>query len=188
MEGLSPRADNALLVQWGPGLLEPGDDEVRRGQTAILPRSYVNNKIVDAVPDEGGEPVVEQGPVSWAALGDTYFTAALIPREPQGDAVIVSRSWDAALNVAVRTPLFPDNPQQTVQVYVGPKEEPLLEAAEPSLTKVIDLGFFSPMARPMLQLLRLVNRWVHNYGVSIILVTVSSRSSFGRSPTRATSP
>ena len=172
VEGLSPRADNALVVQWGPGLLEPGDDEVRRGQTAILPRSYVNNKIVDAVPDEGDEPVVEQGPVSWAALGDTYFAAALIPREPQGDAVIVSRSWDAALNVAVRTPLFPDNPQQTMQVYVGPKEEPLLEAAEPSLTKVIDLGFFSPMARPMLQLLRLVNRWVHNYGVSIILVTV----------------
>ena len=172
VEGLSPRANNALVVQWGPGLLEPGDDEVRRGQTAILPRSYVNNKIVDAVPDEDGEPVVEQGPVSWAALGDTYFAAALIPREPQGDAVIVSRNWDAALNVAVRTPLFPDNPQQTMQVYVGPKEEPLLEAAEPSLTKVIDLGFFSPMARPMLQLLRLVNRWVHNYGVSIILVTV----------------
>lgn len=170
--GLSPRASNALHLQWGPGLLEPGDDEVRRGQTAILPRSYVGGKIVDAVPDETGAPVVEQGPVSWAALGDTYFAAALIPREPQADAVIVSSDYDGALNVVVRTPLFPDNPQQTVQVYVGPKEEPLLEAVEPSLTKVIDLGFFSPMARPMLQLLRLVNRWVHNYGVSIILVTV----------------
>lgn len=170
--GLSPRVSNALHLQWGPGLLEPGDDEVRRGQTAILPRSYVGGKIVDAVPDEAGVPVVEQGPVSWAALGDTYFTAALIPREPQADAVIVSSGYDGALNVVVRTPLFPDNPQQTVQVYVGPKEEPLLEAVEPSLSKVIDLGFFSPMARPMLQLLRLVNRWVHNYGVSIILVTV----------------
>lgn len=172
VEGLSPRADNALVVQWGPGLLEPGEDDVRRGQTAILPRSYVGGKIVDAVPDEGGEPVVEQGPVSWAALGDTYFAAALIPREFESDAVIVSRSRDEALSVAVRTPLLPNSPRQTLQVYVGPKEEPLLEAVEPSLTKVIDLGFFSPMARPMLQLLRLVNRWVHNYGVSIILVTV----------------
>ena len=172
VEGLSPRASNALHLQWGPGLLEPGDDEVRRGQTAILPRSYVGGKIVDAVPDETGAPVVEQGAVSWAALGDTYFAAALIPREPQADAVIVSSDYDGALNVAVRTPLFPDSPQQTMRVYVGPKEEPLLEAVEPSLSKVIDLGFFSPMARPMLQLLRLVNRWVHNYGVSIILVTV----------------
>ena len=172
VEGLSPRASNVLHTQWGPGLLEPGDDEVRRGQTAILPRSYVSGKIVDAAPEENGQPVVEQGNVSWASLGDTYFTAALIPREPPGDAVIVSNGYDGALSVAVRTPLPPDRPRQIVQVYVGPKEEPLLEATEPSLTKVIDLGFFSPMARPMLQLLRLVNRWVHNYGLSIILVTV----------------
>ena len=172
VEGLSPRASNALHLQWGPGLLDPGGDDVRRGQTAALPRSYVSGKIFDAVPDEDGAPVAEQGPVSWASLGDTYFTAALIPREPQADAVIVSNGYDGALSIAVRTPLLPDRPQQTVQVYVGPKEEPLLKAAEPSLTKVIDLGFFSPMARPMLQLLRLVNRWVHNYGVAIILVTV----------------
>ena len=172
VEGLPPRASNALHLQWGPGLLDPGDDDVRRGQTAALPRSYVSGKIFDAVPDEDGAPVVEQGPVSWASLGDTYFTAALIPREPQADAVIVSNGYDGALSVAVRSPLLPDRPQQTVQVYVGPKEEPFLEAVEPSLTKVIDLGFFAPMARPMLQLLRLVNRWVHNYGVSIILVTV----------------
>ena len=172
VEGLSPRARNALQLQWGPGLLEPSDDDVRRGQTAILPRGYVNGKIVDAAPDENGQPVVEQGAVSWASLGDTYFTAALIPRDPPGDAVIVSNGYDGALSVAVRTPMPPDRPRQIMQVYIGPKEEPLLEATEPSLTKVIDLGFFSPMARPMLQLLRLVNRWVHNYGLSIILVTI----------------
>ena len=172
VEGLSPRAMNALRLQWGPGLLEPGDDDVRRGQTAPLPRSYVSGKIVDAAPDENGQPVVEQGTVSWASLGDTYFTAALIPRDPPGDAVIVSNGYDGALSVAVRTPMPPDRPRQIMQVYIGPKEEPLLEATEPSLTKVIDLGFFSPMARPMLQLLRLVNRWVHNYGLSIILVTI----------------
>lgn len=172
VEGLSPRANNALRLQWGPGMLEPGEDDVRRGQTAILPRSYVNEKIVDAAPDEDGRPVVEQGTVGWASLGDTYFTAALIPREPTGDAVIVSNGYDGALSIGVRSPLPPDRPRQIVQVYVGPKEEPLLEATEPSLTKVIDLGFFSPMARPMLQLLRLVNRWVHNYGLSIILVTI----------------
>ena len=172
VEGLSPRASNALLQQWGPGLVQPGGEEVRRGQTAILPRSYVSGKIVDDAPDENGPPVVQQGSVTWASLGDTYFTAALIPLELPGDAVVVSNDRDGALSVGVRTPLPPDRPRQTVQVYVGPKEEPLLEAVEPSLTKVIDLGFFSPMARPMLQLLRLVNRWVHNYGLSIILVTV----------------
>jgi YidC/Oxa1 family membrane protein insertase len=40
------------------------------------------------------------------------------------------------------------------------------------LGKLIDLGFFSPLARPMLQLLIAVNSWIHNYGVTIILVTI----------------
>jgi YidC/Oxa1 family membrane protein insertase len=42
---------------------------------------------------------------------------------------------------------------------------------EPSLDKLIDLGFFSPLARPLLQFLRLLDGWVHNYGVTIILAT-----------------
>ncbi|WP_143300978.1 membrane protein insertase YidC, partial [Candidatus Entotheonella palauensis] len=41
-----------------------------------------------------------------------------------------------------------------------------------SLGKLIDLGFFSVMARPMLRLLVWVNDWVQNYGITIILVTI----------------
>jgi YidC/Oxa1 family membrane protein insertase len=65
-----------------------------------------------------------------------------------------------------------------VRVYVGPKSQPLLEAAEPSLDKLIDLGFFSPLARPMLQFLRLINGWMHNYGVTIILTTILIKIAF----------
>ena len=62
---------------------------------------------------------------------------------------------------------------QTVQIYVGPKSQPLLTEVEPSLGKhLIDLGFFSVLARPMLQLLILVNNVVRNYGITIILVTI----------------
>jgi YidC/Oxa1 family membrane protein insertase len=57
-------------------------------------------------------------------------------------------------------------------VYVGPKQQEILTAADPSLDKLIDLGFFSPLARPMMELLRRINDVVHNYGVTIILVTV----------------
>jgi len=35
VEGLSPRASNALLQQWGPGLVQLGGEEVRRGQTVL---------------------------------------------------------------------------------------------------------------------------------------------------------
>lgn len=172
VEGLQPPAGSSMLLLWGPGLLRHADDVSRQGQTEEHPRSYVSGKILHEAPSKPGEKQVEQGQVTWTALADTYFAAVLMPREPLGEAVVVQRLEGEALQIGLRTPLNPDRTTQTVRVYVGPKSQPLLEAADPSLDKVIDLGFFSPLARPMLQFLRLLDGLVHNYGVTIILATI----------------
>jgi len=172
VEGLQPPAGSSMLLLWGPGLLRHMDDVGRQGQTAEHPRSYVSGKVLHETPKKPGETQIEQGQVAWTALADTYFAAVLMPQEPAGDAVMARRLEGDALEVGLRTPLTPDRAKQTVRVYVGPKSQPLLEAADPSLDKLIDLGFFSPLARPMLQFLRLLNGLVHNYGVTIILTTI----------------
>jgi YidC/Oxa1 family membrane protein insertase len=178
VEKLQPPAGSSMLLLWGPGLLRHTDDAGRQGQTAEQARSYVSGKILHEVPKKAGEKQVEQGQVTWTALADTYFAAVLMPREPAGEAVIAQRLEGDALEIGLRTPLNPDRTTQTVRVYVGPKSQPLLEAAEPSLDKLIDLGFFSPLARPMLQFLRLLNGLVHNYGVTIMLATILIKIAF----------
>lgn len=178
IEGLKPPAGSAMMVLWGPGLLRHTDDAARQGQTAEHPRSYVSGKVVHEVPNKAGEKRIDQGQVAWTALADTYFAAILMPREPAGSAVMARRLEGDVLEIGLRTPLTPEQMRQTVRVYVGPKYEPLLEAVEPSLGKVIDLGFFSPLARPMLQLLRWLNGLIDNYGVTIILVTVLIKIAF----------
>jgi YidC/Oxa1 family membrane protein insertase len=178
VEGLQPPAGSSMLLLWGPGLLRHTDDVGRQGQTAEQVRSYVSGKVLHETPKKAGERQVAQGQVTWTALADTYFAAVLMPREPAGDAVMVQRLEGDALEIGLRTPLNPDKTTQTVRVYVGPKSQPLLEAADPSLDRLIDLGFFSPLARPMLQFLRLLNGVVHNYGVTIILVTILIKLAF----------
>jgi YidC/Oxa1 family membrane protein insertase len=166
---LPPRSTMTLL--WGPGLLQPEKgSEQTKNDTA--PRGLVGGKIFYEAPKNVGETREELGKVSWAALANTYFTAVLMPQEPATEAMVVRRVQADALEVGVRTPLSSDQTIQTVQVYVGPKDQELLKAAEPSLDRLIDLGFFSPLARPMVQLLRLINDVTHNYGITIILVTV----------------
>ena len=172
VEGLQPPAGSSMLLLWGPGLLRHINDVGRQGQTAEHPRSYVSGKVLHETPKKPGETQVEQGQVAWTALADTYFAAVLMPQEPAGEAVMARRLEGDTLEVGLRTPLTHDQTKQTVRVYVGPKSQPLLEAADPSLDKLIDLGFFSPLARPMLQFLRLLNGLVHNYGVTIILTTI----------------
>jgi YidC/Oxa1 family membrane protein insertase len=172
VEGLQPAAGDQMALIWGPGLRQNRtEDTQRQGQTEPLPRSVVGGKIYHTAPKEVNEARIDQGNVSWAALGDTYFTAVLIPQNPLAESAVVRRVREDALEVGVRTPLR-DQMSQTVQVYVGPKSHQLLKQVDPSLGKLIDLGFFSLLARPMLQLLIAVNSWVHNYGVTIILVTI----------------
>ena len=178
VEGPQPPAGSSMLLLWGPGLLRHVDDAGRQGQTAEHPRSYVSGKVLDEVPKKPGETQVLQGQVAWTALADTYFAVVLMPQEPTGDAVMARRLEGDTLEIGLRTPLTQGQAKQRVRVYVGPKSQPLLEAAEPSLDKLIDLGFFSPLARPMLQFLRLINGWMHNYGVTIIFTTILIKIAF----------
>lgn len=171
LEGNTPRDGDTMTLLWGPGLL-PQEEEKnsQRGQTGTLPRMYVGGKINEKNPGEINEEVIQTGPVGWAALGDTYFSAVLLPEAPVAEAAIVRRVRDDALEVGVRAPLL--NGGMISRVYVGPKSFQLLEAVDPSLGKLIDLGFFSVMAKPMLRVLVWVNNFVQNYGITIILVTV----------------
>lgn len=163
---------STLSLSWGPGLRQQHEQTSRRRQTGTVPRSYVGGKIFDKAPKEVGEMMEAQGDVTWAALSDTYFAAVLIPQEPAADAVVVRRMQEDALGIDIRTPLGDGQATQTVRVFVGPKQQQLLEATESTLGKLIDLGFFSPLAKPMMQLLRLIYSVIRNYGVTIILVTI----------------
>src|SRR5262245_42132973 len=156
VEGLQPPAGSSMLLLWGPGLLRHMDDVGRQGQTAEHPRSYVSGKVLHETPKKPGETQLEQGQVAWTALADTYFAAVLMPQEPAGDAVMARRLEGDTLEIGLRTPLTQGQAKQTVRVYVGPKSQPLLEAADPSLDKLIDFGSFSALAWHRFQAMRLL--------------------------------
>ena len=60
-------------------------------------------------------------------------------------------------------------------VYAGPKDYDALEAFGHSSTNVIDLGWFSFIARGMSWLLRAIYGFIGNWGVAIILLTLLVR-------------
>jgi YidC/Oxa1 family membrane protein insertase len=173
IEGLSPTGEASLALLWGPGLLQQAEENSgRQGETKAESRGLVRGKIFHEAPEKVGETKTWDGDVTWIALADTYFAVALIPQEPTANAALVRRLREDALEVSLRTPLGGEQFTQTVRVYVGPKKQYILQAVHPSLDRLIDLGFFSPLARPMMQLLLLINAAVHNFGITIILVTI----------------
>ncbi|MGB5694300.1 MAG: membrane protein insertase YidC [Polyangiales bacterium] len=60
-------------------------------------------------------------------------------------------------------------------VYAGPKDYDALEQFGHGATAVIDLGWFSFIARGMSWLLRTIHDWIGNWGLAIILLTLLVR-------------
>ena len=66
----------------------------------------------------------------------------------------------------------------TTTIYAGPRDQVILDAAATSISgidKTIDYGWFWFFAEPLLWLLNILNSFVMNYGVAIILLTILLR-------------
>ena len=117
-------------------------------------------------------------PVDWVGYGNNYFLNAVIPLGEQGYEVI-PRVLDAGkglLQVVYLTEPFQIEGGQEkafkIRLYVGPKELDCLSQAEHNLVDAVDYGWFSFLAKPALYVLKWLYKYIHNYGVAIILLTI----------------
>jgi YidC/Oxa1 family membrane protein insertase len=134
---------------------------------------------------------------AWMGIGSTWYLAALIPKTggfkliASGEAKAEAKTGEAVrVTVGVRaTPTIA--PGQTwegrVVLYIGPKESDRLEAH--GLEGSLNFGGF-PVPRkwgglpmewiglPILKFMTWVYRYVRNYGVAIILITILSKVLF----------
>jgi YidC/Oxa1 family membrane protein insertase len=117
-----------------------------------------------------GVPPVS-GAITYAGFGDRYFLAVFLPTQPNTGTLSVNYvggEADAQLS-------FSATGKVASRVYIGPKALEVLEAADPALSKAIDLGFWGIIALPFLRLLKFFYRVVPNYGIAIILLTIVVR-------------
>jgi YidC/Oxa1 family membrane protein insertase len=94
---------------------------------------------------------------------------------------LVQKSAEAVENVFV-APSHTLRPGETVTLdyllYFGPKDLDILKAVDHQLARAIDFGFFAPIARPLLHVLKFFYSFIGNYGVAIILLTAIIKALF----------
>ncbi|MEQ1794929.1 MAG: membrane protein insertase YidC [Nitrospira sp.] len=155
---------NFGIVEWGDGLI---------GQ--IGSASLVDGKTDKDAPDVESE---HKGAVQWLALQDKYFLSVLIPT--QASSTVVKKEGDKLLSGGVRFPALSPGSPLKFQLYAGPKEYDTLHAMQIGIEDTIDFGWFvfgswsvvKAVAKPIFYVLRFINDYTHNYGVTIILLTM----------------
>lgn len=161
---------NFGVVEWGDGFIG-----------LIGSASMVDGKVEKETPEAELE---RKGAVQWVALQDKYFLSVLMPR--QATAAVIKKEGDKIVSAGVRTASLSSGASVSLQLYAGPKEYDTLRLLNVGLEDTIDFGWFifgswsvvKAVAKPIFYVLRFINDYTHNYGVTIILLTMALKLLF----------
>ncbi len=117
-----------------------------------------------------------QGQIPWVAYEEPYFMAAIAN---ENDTTLTAKGTtlpDGEIRVSYITPSLNVKPFERITkhftLYLGPRDLYVLKGLQKKLEKAINFGWFDIIAKPLLATLRFFNKYVSNYGVSVILLTI----------------
>ncbi len=155
---------NFGVVEWGEGFIG-----------SVGAASLIDDKIETDAPESEAE---RKGALKWVALQDKYFIAALIPKTSA--SALPKKQGDKLVSTAVRLTVDSSGAPLGLRLFAGPKEYDTLQSLQIRLEDTIDFGWFlfgswdmvRAVAKPIFYVLRYINDYTHNYGLTIILLTV----------------
>jgi YidC/Oxa1 family membrane protein insertase len=165
------------LLAWRGGF---GDSKVvnaAAGMHSLYFDPAQNKLIVNDVKSAKDGPVSTTGTFTFAGIEDTFFAAVALPKGP----IEIETLQDTVPSAADPKKEEPHlgvgiggEGVNSFALFVGPKDIDLLRRIDPKLEHIVDFGWFAMLAKPLFLALNWVNNnYVHNYGWSIVVVTIA---------------
>lgn len=174
---LEGNTEKPHLLSWRGGF---GDETVigaAVSQAAVLYDQDKQELLSKPGNDVDGGVMIQRGNYTFAGLSDTYFAAAALPES--GAQMEVHFLNDKLPNaIDQKEDLFAGvalggEGSNSFQLFVGPKDLDLLKSISPRLEQLVDWGWFGFIAKPLFLALNWMNdKFIHNYGWSIVVLTV----------------
>ena len=185
-------ANGPVGIVLGPSIGNPLGDELtsRYSKPGATITVAAGGSVTRRAKDGLKEPLTGLTGLAAAGLEDNYFLTAFLP----GAATLATlrpvtlsatpAGSPAATPEAAATPAAGPKPEGesevvlsgpapfSTDVFLGPKAIDILEKTRPGLDRVIDYGWFAVLVKPLLWGLRAIQKFVGNWGVAILLITV----------------
>jgi YidC/Oxa1 family membrane protein insertase len=153
-------------------------EEAAFAQTKVAYES--NDKLETTDLHKVEKELAKSGPLEFAGLEDRYFAGMFFPESSEQVFGAGHTSWkpenwkEKELPKAGYMELGSSVGQPVkFSLFVAPKAIDVLETTHPSLTGLVDFGWFSIIAKPLFLGLRYIyDNWVHNYGWAIVILTI----------------
>ena len=167
-----------VTIHWGPALglgFSPDGSGLTPPRAVIHRDGDVERLTADDLIDQS----TFDGTFRFAGVEDHYFLSAAIPRDqpmrveyrPLAVPDPQSPRTFLAYSVRLGSGGSPTG-ASALPFFMGPKDFDKLKGVDPQLVRAIDFGMFAWLVVPLLQALKWINSYIHNYGWSIIILTI----------------
>lgn len=113
--------------------------------------------------------------IAWGAIDTRYFMMAAIPDDP-AQSCGLQKVDKGFMRTRITEQSFSARPGETInseyKLYLGPKDLDLLHNVHSTLGESVDFGLFSFFARPLHWGLTSIHKYVGNWGVAILILTL----------------
>jgi YidC/Oxa1 family membrane protein insertase len=191
--------NRGLIVRWGPGLFERDwTESVGFGADSYDGAVYrMGDKVKFASPSVGKDAIEADGPMDFAGVESKFFAALLVPEQPDNAAGRLAYSFRALVPSSHDPGIEGFKPPLTMELatgrvdlgpgasrtfnfglYMGPKKFSILKDSHDGLQSLMFHNSWSFMRAVYLFLTDLLNwiyKFVANYGIAIIILTVLVR-------------
>jgi YidC/Oxa1 family membrane protein insertase len=175
--------DGNAVVEWSHAMLadqkqQGGGFFGGQGSTETPPQFsyFINGNVEKTDFKDIKEEKTLEGDILWTAFEDKYFMTAIVPRKEAVHQVHVGTVSGTVLAYQLMFSSLSLKPGETktypFSLYLGPKEIGVLTKQNASLEKIINFGWFDIMAKPLLIAMNFFHRFIGNYGIVIILITI----------------
>jgi YidC/Oxa1 family membrane protein insertase len=155
-----------LNLLWGPGIGNPTPEEIKKRFTSSTGLAALSGGKVFRLDERKYKPETSSlNFVDWAAYEENYF-AALFFLPPQKGTASFLREENG------QTPLYFVAVSRPDSAFIGPKEFDRLRSLGRNAKKIISFGFFGAIAEILLVAMKFFHRFIPNWGVSIIILTI----------------
>lgn len=120
------------------------------------------------------DSLIKKRDASWIAQSSQYFLNILIPEKPASEAIFV-KTIDNRMKIGLSTPItLSPGEEKTIKtrVYAGPRDYTVLKNLSGEMTNLTAFSGWNSLSLIVLWLLHLIYKITHNYGISIIILTL----------------
>jgi YidC/Oxa1 family membrane protein insertase len=140
------------------------------------PSALIDDSLIETEVDEIADNPKQNGNIKWLALQDRYFMSSLMPKITDAASLKLSLKPGQVIQsqfVQAEKVLRPGTEHNfQFGIFFGPKSMRVLSDIGNQLSRALDFGWWTFLAKPCLWLMNAIHDFIPNYGIAIIILTL----------------